>query len=112
MRQVYNAKQTVLDTDDTDSKTSSLEVESCAEFTFFIFAISGEHAAHIIEVFGAGKKEDGSESDFILIPGSGKTGTGYKSISIKEFSFVQLRVTNAEGQPSSSLILANPYRTM
>ncbi len=112
MREVYNQKQTTLDTNDTDSKTTSLEIESCSEFTFFVFAITGDHAVHIIEAFGAGIKEDDSASDFILIAGSDLIGLGCKTIDVKEFSFIELRVTTPEGLVSTSSILANPYRTI
>lgn len=112
MREVYNQKQTTLNTNDTGSKTTSLEVESCSDFTFFVFAVTGEHVNHIIEVYGAGKNEDGKLSDFVLIASSGLTGVGCKTIDIKEFSFIQLRVTTPEGVDSSSNILANPYRTI
>ena len=110
MRQIGKPQLTVgLDTNDNTKKTVAIQVDQCDEAVIATFKNTGTHDTEVVEVWGALIKEDGTESDYFLIPGSDIVGLKCVTIDIKEYAFIYVKVKTAEGGTSTTDVLINPY---
>ena len=112
MREIYNEKQTTINTNDSGAKTTSLELISCDEVTILAFASSGEHANHVLEVWGAAMLENKTPSDFVLIPNTEIPQLTCKIFDIKGFAYIQVRVKTVETIDSVTGVVINPFRNI
>lgn len=110
MREIYNPKQTTIDTNDSGAETTSLELISCDEVTIYTFDDTGDHLNHVLEVWGAGQLANGDAGEFMLIPDTDIPQLTCKVFDIKSFAFIKVKVKTVEGTPSTTGVLINPFR--
>lgn len=110
MREIYNPKQTTINTNDSDAKTTSLELISCDSVTILTFDSSGNHENHVLEVWGSAQLENESPSDFIVIAGTDIPQLTCKIFDVKGFAYIQVRVKTVESTESITGLVINPFR--
>lgn len=93
------------------SETAHFDVQQSNAVHLFISGLSGAHATHVIQAFGAGVDSEGNPTDFFPITGATVLGLGDINVNGCTYSFMKFKVTTIEPIASNVKLVANIFYT-
>lgn len=99
------------DTNSAGTFSVEVDVETIGQLVLYVFHNTGAWLNYELEVWVAGKKEDETSSDYVLLPTSSISSTVDRiTFDLDVYGFVKVKVKTAEGSPSTVNLLFNGLR--
>jgi hypothetical protein len=100
-----------LDCNSLGAMTAACDVSQSNELHVYLKLATGAATTFVLEVIGAGVKDDGSETDYFVIPSSDIPQISDLAINTCGYEWVKIRVKTIEGALSTVDIVINTYWT-
>jgi hypothetical protein len=103
---------TGLDTADPNAETASFDVSKANDIHFFVEVASGVANGFVLEVVGAGLKEDNTKTSYFLVSSSDISGVKSVRINACTYNDMKVRVKTVNAEACVVNVYTNTYWTL